>query len=381
MKLHTPLCDILGIEHPIIQAGMGWDKHGSTTPPALVAAVSNAGGLGMIGGSPMQPDLIRERIRAIKALTDRPFGVDITWPRLSEAPSADPRQARDVIEREHPGHLTFVQNLLGELALEPQEPDKASWVKTLDGVRRQLAVILEEQVPILAIGLGDTAEVVPQAHAVGTKVMALCGTARQALSHARNGVDVIIAQGYEAGGHTGRIANFPLIPQVVDAVRPIPVVVAGGIADGRGLAAALSLGAVGVWCGTVFLISQESAIHPDYREQLVVGRSEDFVLDRYPSGKTSRHYRSEVIRAWEKSGLAPLEMPFQGVLNDELRVAAEAADRVSVMSVPGGQIAGLLGPAAVRPAADVLRDMSAQAARILQEMATGYLVPDGAPVG
>jgi NAD(P)H-dependent flavin oxidoreductase YrpB (nitropropane dioxygenase family) len=375
MKLRTPLCDLLGITYPVIQAGMGWDKHGTTTPPALVAAVSNAGGLGMVGGSPLPPELIRERIRQIRALTDRPFGVDITWPRLSEAPSADPRQARDVIEREHPQHLAFVQQLLGELALPEGEPDPASWVKTPAGVRRQLAVILEERVPILAIGLGDTSEVVPLARAVGTKVLALCGTPRQALGHARNGVDAIIAQGYEAGGHTGRIANFPLIPQVVDAVRPIPVVVAGGIADGRGLAAALALGAVGVWCGTVFLVSQETAIHPDYRQQLVTGRSEDFVLDRYPSGKPSRHYRSAVIRAWEQSGLAALEMPFQGVLNDELRVAAEAAHRVEVMSVPGGQIAGLLGARDVRPAGDVLRNMVDQAAQILQEQATRYVLP------
>ena len=137
---------------------------------------------------------------------------------------------------------------------------------------------------------------------------------------------------------------------------------------------------MGVWCGTVFLVSQEATLHPDYRNQLVSGRSEDFVHDRYPSGKPSRHYRSDVIRAWEKSGLTPLEMPFQGVLNDELRVAAEAADRVSVMSVPGGQIAGLLGPDAVRPAGDVLRDMSAEAARILEEMATRYLVPAAEPV-
>jgi NAD(P)H-dependent flavin oxidoreductase YrpB (nitropropane dioxygenase family) len=380
MKLRTPLCDLLGLEHPIIQAGMGWDKRGSTTPPALVAAVSNAGGLGMVGASPLQPEQIRERIRAIRALTDRPFGVDITWPRLSEAPSADPRQARQVIEREHPEHLAFVQRLHGDLGLEPQEPDQVAWVKTLDGVRRQLAVILEEGVPIVAIGLGDTAEVVPLAHAAGTKVLALCGSPRQAQAHARNGVDVIIAQGYEAGGHTGRIANFPLLPQVVDAVRPIPVVAAGGIADGRGLAAALSLGAVGVWCGTVFLVSQDSAIHPDYRQQLVTGRTEDFVLDRYPSGKPSRHYRSDVIRAWEKSGLTALDMPFQGVLNDELRVAAEAANRVGVMSVPGGQVAGLLGARDVRPAGDVVRDMADQAARILQEMASRYVVPAAQPV-
>jgi NAD(P)H-dependent flavin oxidoreductase YrpB (nitropropane dioxygenase family) len=380
MKLRTPLCDLLGLEHPIIQAGMGWDKRGSTTPPALVAAVSNAGGLGMVGASPLLPEQIRERIRAIRALTDRPFGVDITWPRLSEAPSADPREAREIIEREHPAHLAFVQRLHGDLGLEPQAPDQVAWVKTLDGVRRQLAVILEEGVPIVAIGLGDTAEVVPLAHAAGTKVLALCGSPRQAQAHARNGVDVIIAQGYEAGGHTGRIANFPLLPQVVDAVRPIPVVAAGGIADGRGLAAALSLGAVGVWCGTVFLVSQDSAIHPDYRQQLVTGRTEDFVLDRYPSGKPSRHYRSDVIRAWEQSGLTALDMPFQGVLNDELRVAAEAANRVGVMSVPGGQVAGLLGERDVRPAGDVVRDMADQAARILQEMASRYVAPAAQPV-
>jgi nitronate monooxygenase len=381
MKLHTPLCDLLNIEHPIIQAGMAWDKRGSTSPPGLVAAVSNAGGLGVLGASSIRPDELRERIREIRTLTDRPFGVDIIWPRMSEAPSADPHQAREIIAREHPEHQAFVEGLLGELGLEPREPDAVSWVRTPKGAREQLDVILEERVPILAIGLGDTTEVAPIAHAAGTKVLALCGTARQALSHARNGVDIIIAQGYEGGGHTGYIANFPLLPQVVDAVRPIPVVAAGGIADGRGVAAALSLGAVGVWCGTVFLVSQEATLHPDYRNQLVSGRSEDFVHDRYPSGKPSRHYRSDVIRAWEKSGLKALDMPFQGVLNDELRVAAEAANRVGVMSVPGGQVAGLLGERDVRPAADIVRDMSAQAARILQEMAAGYLVPAAEPVG
>jgi NAD(P)H-dependent flavin oxidoreductase YrpB (nitropropane dioxygenase family) len=223
--------------------------------------------------------------------------------------------------------------------------------------------------------------VIEEIHAAGRLVAALCGSAKHAVSHKNAGIDIIIAQGYEGGGHTGYIANFPLLPQVVDAVRPIPVVAAGGIADGRGVAAALSLGAVGVWCGTVFLVSQEATLDPAYRNQLVTGRSEDFVHDRYPSGKPSRHYRSDVIRAWEKSGLKALDMPFQGVLNDELRVAAEAADRVGVMSVPGGQVAGLLGERDVRPAAEIVRDMSTEAARILQEMAAGYLVPTAEPIG
>ncbi len=381
MKLRTPLCDLLGIEHPILQAGMAWDKRGSTSPPSVVAAVSNAGGLGVLGASSISPERIRECIREVRSMTNRPFGVDIIWPRMSEAPSTDPLQARQVIEREHPEHLAFVQKALAELGLEPQAPDDVSWVRTPQEARRQLDVILEEGVPIVAIGLGDTSEVAPLVHAAGAKLLALCGTARQAQAHARNGVDVIIAQGYEAGGHTGRIANFPLLPQVVDTVRPIPVVAAGGIADGRGLAAALSLGAVGVWCGTVFLVSQESTLHAAYQQQIVSGRSEDFVLDRFPSGKPSRHYRSDMIRAWEKSGLEALDMPFQGMLTDQFRVAAEAADRVGVMSVPGGQVAGLLNERSVRPAGDIVRDMADQAARILQEMVASYLVPAEEPVG
>jgi nitronate monooxygenase len=378
MKLKTPLCDLLGIEHPVIQAGMGWDKQGTTTPPGLVAAVSNAGGLGVIGGSPMLPELIRERIRQIRDLTDRPFGVDITLPRLSEIPSevppSDISKVRQVIEDSHPEHVAFVGKMIQDLGLTQQEPDVRSWIKTPEIVRRQLDVILEERVPVLAIGLGDTREVVPLARDQGIKVLALAGAVRHAVRHARNGVDVIVAQGYEAGGHTGNIANFALIPQVVDAVRPTPVVAAGAIADGRGLAAALSLGAVGVWCGTVFLISQESAIHPDYREQIVKGSTEDFVLGRYSSGKPSRHYRSAYIQAWEKSGLKALDMPYQGVLTDEVRRAAEAANRVGVMTVPGGQVAGLLGEKDVRPAREILESMLSQAAEILKDMAGRYVL-------
>src|SRR3970040_664499 len=183
---------------------MGWDKEGMTTPPELVAAVSNAGGLGCIGGRSIRPGGIRERIRAGGEVTDRPFRVDAT------------------------------------LALSPQPPDRKSWVKTPAATREQLKVILKENVPILIIGLGDTAEVVPLAHERGIKVMALAGAVKHALSHARKGADVIIAQGYEAGGHTGTIGTFPFIPQIVDAVGPLPVVAAGGIADGRGLGAALA---------------------------------------------------------------------------------------------------------------------------------------------
>jgi NAD(P)H-dependent flavin oxidoreductase YrpB (nitropropane dioxygenase family) len=237
-----------------------------------------------------------------------------------------------------------------------------------------LKVILEEKVPILIIGLGDTAEVVPIAHELGIKVMALAGAVKHALSHARKGADVVIAQGYEAGGHTGTIGNFPLIPQIVDAVRPKPVVAAGGICDGRGVAAALALGAVGVWCGTAFLVSHECGIHPVYKKQILSGSSEDFVRTAYTSGHYARHYRSPVIKAWIDSGLDAMPTPYQGNAMDEIRRAAEAADRVDVLHVPGGQVAGILSEEkSAKPAKEIVERMVEEAAQILNNIRSQYV--------
>lgn len=372
--LRTPLCELLGIQVPIIQAGMGWDKEGMTTPPELVAAVSNAGGLGCIGGSSIRPEVIRERIRAVRKLTDKPFGVDITLPKMEEVRVPDPDEVRKEIEEKFPAHAKFTAELIPRLGLTPQPPDRKSWVKTPKATREQLQVILEENVPILIIGLGDTAEVVPLAHARGIKVMALAGAVKHALSHARKGADVIIAQGYEAGGHTGTIANFPLIPQIVDAVKPKPVVAAGGISDGRGVAAALALGALGVWCGTVFLVSRECGIHPVYKKQILSGNSEDFVRTAYTSGHYARHFRSPVIKAWMDSGLEAMPTPYQGNAMDEIRRAAEAGGRVEVLHVPGGQVAGMLSEErSVRPAREIVESMAREAADILNSMRSRYV--------
>jgi nitronate monooxygenase len=372
--LRTPLCDLLGIQVPIIQAGMGWDKEGMTTPPELVAAVSNAGGLGCLGGSSIRPEVIRERIRAVRKLTAKPFGVDITLPKMEDVRIPDPDEVRKEIEEKYPAHAKFTSDLIPRLGLTPQPPDRKSWVKTPKATREQLKVILEEKVPILIIGLGDTAEVVPLAHAIGTKVMALAGAVKHALSHSRKGADVIIAQGYEAGGHTGTIGNFPLIPQIVDAVKPKPVVAAGGISDGRGVAAALALGAVGVWCGTAFLVTQECGIHPVYKKQILSGTSEDFVRTAYTSGHYARHYRSPVIKAWMDSGLEAMPTPYQGNAMDEIRRAAEAADRVEVLQVPGGQVAGMLSAEkSARPAKEIVERMAREAAEILNDMRSRYV--------
>jgi NAD(P)H-dependent flavin oxidoreductase YrpB (nitropropane dioxygenase family) len=372
--LRTPLCDLLGIQVPIIQAGMGWDKEGMTTPPELVAAVSDAGGLGCIGGSSIRPEVIRERIRAVRKLTDKPFGVDITLPKMEDVKIPDPDEVKKEIEEKFPRHATFTAELIPKLGLKPQPPDRKSWVKTPKATREQLRVILEENVPILIIGLGDTAEVVPLAHERGIKVMALAGAVKHALSHARKGADVIIAQGYEAGGHTGTIGNFPLIPQIVDAVRPKPVVAAGGICDGRGVAAALALGAVGVWCGTAFLVSKECGINPVYKKQILGGSSEDFVRTAYTSGHYARHFRSPVIKAWMDSGLEAMPTPYQGNAMDEIRRAAESADRVELLQVPGGQVAGMLSEVkSARPAREIVERMVREAAQILNDMRSQFV--------
>jgi len=374
MSLHTPLCDLLNIKYPIIQAGMGWDKEGLTTPPALVAAVSNAGGLGCIGGSSIRPEVIRERIRAVRQLTDKPFGVDITLPKMEDVRIPDPDEVHKEIQEKFPQHAKFNDELIPRLGLTPQPPDRKSWVKTPAATREQLRVILEERVPILIIGLGDTAEVVPLAHERGIKVMALAGAVKHALSHARKGADVIIAQGYEAGGHTGTIGNFPLIPQIVDAVRPKPVVAAGGISDGRGVAAALCLGAVGVWCGTTFLVTREGGINPIYKKQILNGSSEDFVRTAYTSGHFARHYRSDVIKAWMSSGLDAMPTPYQGNAMDEVRRAAEFADRVDLLHVPGGQVAGMLSEERNNvPAKEIVERMVSEAAQILNDMRGRYV--------
>src|SRR4029434_4990073 len=157
---------------------MGWDKEGMTTPPELVAAVSNSGGLGCIGGSSIRPGGSVEGRRAVLMLTDRRFGVDITLPKMEDVKIPDPDEVHKEIEEKYPKHARFTSDLIPRLGLTPQPPDRKSWVKTPEATREQLRVILEENAPILIIGLGDTAEVVPLAHERGIKVMALAGAVK-----------------------------------------------------------------------------------------------------------------------------------------------------------------------------------------------------------
>ena len=275
--LRTPLCDLLGIEYPICLAGMG--GRGDETPPRLVAAVSNAGGLGVMGGTGLAPEEIRSRIQEIRALTDRPFGVDLLLP-ASMADVGDSREGiRQQIQSDHPRHVEFVRSLAREFDL-PQAQATEDTVLSPGKIREQVQVVLDEKVSVFAAALGDPSWVVPEARALGITTIGLAGSVRHATRQVQAGVDIVVAQGYESGGHTGRIANFPLIPQVVDAVEPILVVAAGGIADGRGVAAALALGAVGVWVGTAFLVAEECRIPARHKQDILSGDASDFIVTR-----------------------------------------------------------------------------------------------------
>jgi NAD(P)H-dependent flavin oxidoreductase YrpB (nitropropane dioxygenase family) len=361
--LRTPLCERLGIEYPICLAGMG--GRGNATPPRLVAAVSNAGGLGVIGGSGMSPEEISTRIREVRALTDKPFGVDLLLPaRLAD--SEDTRAGiREQLRREYPKHVAFVRSLMREFDLPDDHTEKRT-ATTRKNIQGQVEVVLEEKVPVFAAALGDPSWVVPLAREKGITVFGMAGSVRHAQRQVEAGVDIVVAQGYEAGGHTGRVANFPLIPQVVDAVTPIPVIAAGGIGDGRGVAAALALGAVGAWVGTAFLVAEECLIPERHKEDILRGATEDFVITRSYTGKTARDYKNVVIDAWENSDLDPLPMPLQGALMADFVEAADKGGRPDLIASPAGQIGGMLKDP--KPAATIMDELVQGAVEVLQKL-------------
>jgi len=328
--MQTALCKRLGIELPIIQAPMG----GAVGPP-LAAAVSNAGGLGMLVPWRADVDTVRRQIREMRALTARPFGVNLV--------------------------LEF-----------PQE--------------ERLAVCLDERVPVISFFWRDPSSLVPLAKAGGAIVMHTVGSAADAKQAISCGVDIVIAQGWEAGGHVrGTVATMPLIPAVVDAVSPAPVVAAGGIADGRGLAAALALGASGAWIGTRFLASHEAAIHSRYRERLLQANENDTVYlenffdIRWPNA-SHRTLRNKTIEVWEAAGCPPTgKRPGEGEVIGKSRSigpivryqsytpGADADGDIDAMALWAGQSVGLVST--VQSAGEIVRQIADEADAIIRRLA------------
>jgi len=350
--LHNAFCDAWGIEVPIFLAGMG--VGGRATPPALVAAVSQAGGLGVLGCSGLSPEETRRRIREVRTLTDKPFGVDLLLPaRIADAPPTR-TAVREEIRARFPKHAAFVQELIRRHGLPDVKPADET-VVNLEYAKSVLKVIFDERVPVFAAGLGDPDFLLERARAQGMKLIGLSGSVRNAVRQKKSGVDAVVAQGTEAGGHTGTVASLPLIPQVVDAVSPTPVLAAGGIADGRGIVAALALGAQAVWIGTAFLVADEGQLFDACKDQIVAADSEAFRISKVWTGKTVRAFHGEIAQAWAESGLPTLETPHQRILMEDFLAAALAAGRHDLFYNIAGQAGGLVK--ARRPAKDIMAEL------------------------
>lgn len=314
----TELTEKLGIEYPIIQAGMG-----GVAMAELVAAVSEVGGLGVIGAALMTPDALRNEVRKVKELTDKPFAVDL------------------LLAKNWPGQEEMIQ------------------------------VMYDEEVPVFASGLGSPAAYAEEMHDRGMTIMAVIGTVRHAHKVTDGGTDIVIAQGTEGGGHTGRIATMALVPQVVDAIAPTPVVAAGGIADGRGLVAALSLGACGVWVGTRFVATREAASHDNYKHKIVDATEEGTQVTKCFTGKDCRVIKNRYLDQWEDRQGEIKPFPFQMMVDSSKMDAAIGHGDTDLGLMPAGQISGAIKE--VKSAADVVREMIEEAEEVLQKLAEKHL--------
>jgi len=358
--LSTRLCDLLDIKYPIILAGMGY-----VAGAELVAAVSEAGGLGVIGAMQMMPDELDAEIRKVKQLTSKPFGVDSVAP-LGTVQSATVDELRALMSDDAVEYATNLAERLGIHIPEGVQFGEQAGVVWASGLTpKQIEVVYEHKVPVFAAGLGSPAFMVPEAHARGIKVIGVVGNVRQARREAEASVDIIVAQGHEAGGHTGYIATMPLVPQVVDAVAPTPVVAAGGIGDGRGLVAALALGACGVWVGTAFICTYEANFEQPFKQQVLQATEKDTRVTRVPTGKTARFINTKLIEMWESEQGPILPFPVQIlVCSDVIRAAAESG-MTEYVTTPAGQICGMVKE--MKSAKQVVEEMVDEATRILQD--------------
>ena len=351
--MRTELCDRFGIEYPIFAF---------TPSEHVAAAVSRAGGLGVLGAVRFNDaDELDTTLDWIDENTDgKPYGVDVVMPMKipTEGKSVD---LKAMIPEEH---ITFVERTLQKLGVPPLPEGEGregvlGWLHSV--ARSHVDVALAHRPVLIANALGSPPpDVIEQAHAAGVQVAALAGAAKHALSHVANGVDIIVAQGYEAGGHTGEIASMVLTPEIVDAVGPdVPVLGAGGIGRGRQVAASLALGAQGVWTGSVWLTTEEYgnlSTNSAMTDAFLRASSADTVRTRVYTGKPARLLKTKWTEAWESEDApSPLPMPLQNLLVADAHNRMNAADNPDAISMPVGQIVGSMNE--VRPVAEVMADL------------------------
>jgi NAD(P)H-dependent flavin oxidoreductase YrpB (nitropropane dioxygenase family) len=355
--MHTELCDLFGIDVPIFAFTHCRD---------VVVEVSKAGGLGVLGAVGFSAEQLETELQWIDGqIGDKPYGVDTVIPSSYEGMGEiDPEKLEEQLRASVPQeHRDFAAKLLAdhgvpEIPEGEQHHELLGW--TLATGMPQIEVALRHaKVKLLANALGTPPpDAIARIHESGRPVAALCGSAQQALRHKEAGVDIIIAQGYEAGGHTGEVSSLILWPEVIDAVAPTPVLAAGGIGSGRQVAAAMALGAAGVWTGSIWLTVKESASPMAQKESLLVASSRDTVRSRSVTGKPARMLRNEWTEAWERPDTPdPLPMPLQGMVTMDMvqRTHLYAEKAQAVAFNPVGQIVGAMGQ--VRPARVVVSEL------------------------
>lgn len=377
-SLRSSLCDLLGIRYPICLAGMG--SRGRATPPALVAAVSSSGGLGVIGGAGLDAEQLQRAIRETRKITREPIGVNLILPpRESNGVQRTRSEIRQQIQRDHPQYYAFVRDLaesrFGFPFVLVDDGVPVSLAATADAawhagdagrkglLEEQMEVLLSEDVQVFVGSVGSLAGYTRRAHARGMAVFGLAVGVEQAMAYETDGADVIVAQGSEAGGHTGRVNRRELLEQVRNRVR-LPVLAGGGIGDGRAIADAMCAGAAGVWIGTAFLLADECEIPEAHKQQIVAGGEGEFNADRVYSGTMMRGFRNPTILAWEEAGLKPLPSPYQKVLMDDFNSSAALAGRWDVHSNPSGDVARTLSRRA--PAHDIFEALVDEAESALR---------------
>lgn len=358
------LCRSLNIQYPIIQAPMS-----GVTTPELVAAASNAGGLGILGAGRMLPNQILDAIHKIKNLTNHTYGVNL----LLAPPDKNEADKEDLFDVQQFLDNKFRQNL----SLSPKSNQKTGITLPSSILLEQLRVIVDEKVPLVSFAMGDPVKHVKQIHSTGAKVMSMVTTVEEAINVVRNGTDIVVVQGAEAGGHRSTfdinpdeeiplIGTMPLVPQVVDAIKKegrtaenIPVVAAGGIADGRGLVAVLALGASGVMLGTRFLVANESGAFKAYQERLLSAKETDTVVTKIFTGRPARALHNSFVYVYLKSGSKPLTWPIQLLATNDIYAAAQQQNNAEYFPLLAGQ--GLRMLKKGQSAAEIIQEIMAEA--------------------